>query len=311
MKTYPKNTTDMSFLKIDSTHWPVGTAASLLLAVALLAAGCGVGNDAKEGVEAERDSLKALSERQRQDLQEINGVISVINAAFDSIAIAEGLLFGDSHSEVSPTRKSVLANLEMFEQVLQRQHAKIAELDSLVAAGKASEGMKGLVEHMKEQLADKDAQLATLRRELADRNVDISRLRRQVASQRSVMARQEAAINELDARNGRQATALTRQDQEINSGYIMIGTKAELKQKGVARRRKIIGDGLKDLSKFTKVDIRRTTELTFTAKKPRVLTDMPQSAYSLTETGKRTYTLKITDPARFWGASRVLVIQTN
>lgn len=101
------------------------------------------------------------------------------------------------------------------------------------------------------------------------------------------------------------------QDQEINNGYVIIATKAVLKEKGIARRRKIIGDGLKDLSKFTKIDIRRTTELTFTAKKPRVLTNMPQSAYTLTETAKRTYTLRITNPTLFWGASRVLVIQTN
>lgn len=283
----------------------------VLLVTALIAAGCGDGGGGKDVVEAERDSLKALAESQQQDLAEINGVINVINAAFDSIAIAEGMIFGDNHSEVSPTRKSVLANLEMFEQVLQRQHAKIAELEALVAAGKASESMKGLVEHMKRQLADKDKQLAALRSELADKNVDISRLRRQVASQRSVMAKQETAIGELGAKNERQATALARQDKELNNGYILIGTKAELKQRGVARRRKIINDGLKDLSKFTKIDIRRTTELTFKAKKPRVLTNMPQSAYTLTETAKRTYTLKITNPTLFWNASRVLVIQTN
>lgn len=290
---------------------PSWAAAFALLLLALLPAGCGNNDGRMAEVEAERDSLKTLNESQRRDLSEMNVVINTINAAFDSIAAAEGMLFGDGRQEVAPTRSSVLRNLEMFEQVLQRQHAKINELDSLVAAGKASASMKSLVAHMKEQLADKDAQLSSLRSELARRNVDISRLRRQVASQRSRMAEQDATIASLGDKTERQAKALAVQDQEINNGYVIIATKAVLKEKGIARRRKIIGDGLKDLSKFTKIDIRRTTELTFTAKKPRVLTNMPQSAYTLTETAKRTYTLRITNPTLFWGASRVLVIQTN
>lgn len=298
-------------MKMKKTFVLAARPVAALALLAVVAAGCGGSDGRMAEVEAERDSLRAVNESQRQDLTAMNAVISTINAAFDSIAVAEGMLFGDSWQETAPARSSVLKNLEMFEQVLQRQHAKIAELDSMVAAGKASESMKSLVEHMKGQLADKDAQLATLRRELADRNVNISRLRRQVASQRSRMAEQEAEIASLGDKTRRQATALAVQDAEINNGYILIGTKAELKDKGVARRKKIIGDGLKDLSKFTKIDIRRTTELTFAARKPRVLTDMPQSAYTLTETAKRTYTLKITNPTLFWGASRVLVIQTN
>ncbi len=286
----------------------IAFAISLL---AVVSVGCGCSDGRMAEIEAERDSLRVVNANQQQDLTAMNAVISTINAAFDSIAVAEGMLFGGSRQEVSPTRSSVLKNLEMFEQVLQRQHAKIAELDSMVAAGKASESMKSLVEHMKEQLADKDSQLATLRRELADHKVNISRLRRQVASQRSRMAEQEAEIASLGDKTRRQAAALAVQDTEINNGYILIGTKTELKEKGVARRKKIIGDGLKYLSKFTKIDIRRTTELTFTARKPRVLTNMPKSAYTLTETAKRTYTLKITNPTLFWGASRVLVIQTN
>ena len=244
---------------------PSWATALALLLLALLPAGCGNNDGRMAEVEAERDSLKTLNESQRRDLSEMNVVINTINAAFDSIAAAEGMLFGDGRQEVAPTRSSVLRNLEMFEQVLQRQHAKI----------------------------------------------DISRLRRQVASQRSRMAEQDATIASLGDKTERQAKALAVQDQEINNGYVIIATKAVLKEKGIARRRKIIGDGLKDLSKFTKIDIRRTTELTFTAKKPRVLTNMPQSAYTLTETAKRTYTLRITNPTLFWGASRVLVIQTN
>ena len=101
------------------------------------------------------------------------------------------------------------------------------------------------------------------------------------------------------------------QDKELNNGYVIIDTKAELKRKGIARRKKVINEGLLDKSKFTQVDIRNTTILTFNAKKPRILTNMPQSSYTMTKNGDGTYTLNITDPTRFWSISRYLVIQTN
>lgn len=283
--------------------------AYLLSAFAFI--GCGSKDEHMLKIIVERDSLRNQNAIQKQELSDINGMISTINEAFDSIAIAEGMLFGDSHSEVSPSRNSILQNLEKFEQVLQRQHDKINALEAMISVNKASEGMQGLVEHMKEQLADKDMQLSLLRKELSSRNVDISRLRRQVASQRSKMAEQDTKINELGKKMQQQATALARQDQELNNGYILIGTKAELKRLGVAKRRKIINDGLRDVSKFTKIDIRKMKELSFKAKKPRILTNMPQSSYSLTETSKGTYTLVISNPTVFWSASNFLVIQTN
>ena len=171
--------------------------------------------------------------------------------------------------------------------------------------------MQGLIDHMKSQLAEKDGQIARLRAELSNKNVNISRLRRQVESQHSQLAKQGEELEKLGKKTELQATALARQDKELNNGYVMIDTKAELKRKGLARRKKVINEGLLDKSKFTQVDIRNTTILTFNAKKPRILTNMPQSSYTMTKNGDGTYTLNITDPTRFWSISRYLVIQTN
>ena len=70
------------------------------------------------------------------------------------------------------------------------------------------------------------------------------------------------------------------------------------------------GDAL-DRSKFRQVDIRKFTEITFDAKKPKVLTSAPQSTYTLTTDGKGKFILHITNPAEFWSISNFLVIQTQ
>ena len=221
------------------------------------------------------------------------------------------MLFGDPRQETSPTRGSVLESLERFEQVLLRQHRRIDELDSIAATNKTDEGLRKLIAHMKEQLAEKDREIAALRRELTGQDADLGRLRRRVAAQTKELARQGDELARLGAKADRQATALARQDHELNNAYVMIATKAELKKRGVARRGKVASDGLADPSKFTKVDIRRLGEMTFKAKKARILTNMPTSAYTLAKNGDGTYTLRITDKARFWSASKFLVIQTN
>lgn len=278
---------------------------------ALLLPSCGNSDRKVLDIVAERDSLRTENESQRQRLTAINEMVGTINATLDSISIAEGMLFGDNHTEAVPSRSSVLKNLERYEQVVLRQHQRINELEALAAKSKTDKAMQGLIDHMKSQLAEKDGQIARLRAELSNKNVNISRLRRQVESQHSQLAKQGEELDKLGKKTELQATALARQDKELNNGYVMIDTKAELKRKGIARRKKVINEGLLDKSKFTQVDIRNTTILTFNAKKPRILTNMPQSSYTMTKNGDGTYTLNITDPTRFWSISRYLVIQTN
>ena len=102
-----------------------------------------------------------------------------------------------------------------------------------------------------------------------------------------------------------------RQDEIINKCYVLIGSKSDLKRKGVVRKNRLLADAALDKSKFAKVDIRKFREISFTAKRPRILTDVPQSAYTLTTTGNHNFTLRINDATAFWSISNFLVIQTD
>lgn len=286
--------------------------------MAYIAAGCGNSDSKVVGIVEERDSLRAAYEAQRQRLSAIDGMLATINGALDSVAIEEGMLFTGDSKETPVSRNDVLRNLERYEQVLRQQQDKIRRLESMLSEGKgtpaggtASADLQGLVAHMKEQLASKDAQITQLRAELSKKDVNISQLRRQVDSQRTQIARQGEQIAELDRRSKAQVTALARQDEVLNNCYVLIGSKSDLKRKGVVKKKRLLGDAALDKSKFAKVDIRKFREISFTAKRPRILTDMPQSAYTLTTTGDRNYTLRITNATAFWSISNFLVIQTD
>lgn len=289
--------------------------SSLLLcaAVGISLSSCGNSDKGLVEIVHERDSLKTAYENQKEQLETANSVISSINNALNSITHEEGMIFANPHQETPIKKEDILENLKRYESVLNTQRDKIKELEDRLAKEKNNQNsnLAGLVAHMKQQLAEKDAQIAKLKAELSQKNVDISKLRRQVESQEILLAEQSLAIEELDRKSHNQTKALKNQDDIINTCYVIIGSKSDLKSKGIVVKNKIRGEAALDKSKFVKVDIRKFREISFEAKRPRILTNMPTSSYMLTTNGKRNFTLTINDATAFWSISNFLIIQTD
>ncbi len=286
---------------------------TVIMSVLLMSiSGCG-GNSTGEIIKlvSERDSLRMASEAQQKRISEIGKMMVTINSALDSVAIEEGLLFFSHSDEIPVGRDDVLKNLERYELVLRHQQERIRQLEDSLRSDSMNVDFSNMVAHMKAQLAQKDIQIASLREELSKKNVDIERLRSQVASQQTTIAQQESEITRLDSRAKAYGKALEANDKMINTCYVLIGSKKDLERKGVVKKKKLLSDGALDKSKFAKVDIRKFTEITFEAKRPRILTNIPPSSYKLTTSGDNVYTLKVEDPTAFWSISNYLVIQTN
>ena len=92
---------------------------------------------------------------------------------------------------------------------------------------------------------------------------------------------------------------------------MLIGSKDDLNRKGVTKKGKIVPDAVLDRTKFATVDIRKWREVSFQAKRPRILTNMPASSYQLTTDGYGNFTLIVDNPSDFWRISSYLVIQTD
>lgn len=260
---------------------------------------------------AERDSLKAITDKQEIELKTNNTAIQAINSVLDSIAVQEGLIFTSSSRETPITKADALRNLEHFQSVIDQQRQKITDLQAQLAENPEDANLKGIIEHLNQQLLAKDAQIAALKQELSRKDVDISALKKMVESQRLKIDEQSEAIAQLDKKNQAQNKALSNQDKYINTGYVLIGTKDDLKRKGVLKGKKLLVDGALDKTKFARVDIRNFKEISFEAKHPRILTNIPSSAYTWTTSSKHQFTLHITNVTAFWSVSNFLIIQTN
>ena len=279
--------------------------------VSLALYSCGNSNSEYVKLVEERDSLRLAKKVQDEKLGNYSKTIETLNATLDSIAYQEKMLFVNN-GENPVTKEDIKHNLMRFEALLKKQSEKINLLEKQLAeSNDANANSLSLISHLKEQLNAKNKEIAQLKEELEKKNVNIAQLQKQVESQQSTITSQSATINELSQRAHRQSEALARQDAILNNGYVLIGSKDDLKRKGILKKGRIVADASLDRSKFAKVDIRKWREINFTAKRPRILTNMPSSSYEITTTGKRNFTLTVKNPSDFWRISSYLIIQTD
>lgn len=285
--------------------------ALLLSSISFILYSCGNSNKEIMKLVEERDSLRQAQKVQEGKLDNYSKTIETLNATLDSIAYQEKMLF-ISKGEIPVTKEDVKHNLMRFEALLKKQGEKIKQLEKQLAESNDSNTHSlSLIAHLKEQLNEKNLRIAQLMGELEKKNVSIARLQELVESQKITINTQSATISELNQRTQRQSEALARQDAILNNGYVLIGSKDDLKRKGILRKGKIVADASLDRSKFAKIDIRKWREINFTAKRPRILTNMPSSSYEITTTGNRNFTLTVKNPSDFWRISSYLIIQTD
>lgn len=290
------------------------TVLFMLIAISMLMLnGCGEAGGSKAGLLAERDSLLSVNERQKERLNNYEQAVTLLNSTLDSIAREEMMIFINAGNVEGPVTKDIVRqNLERFESILNLQKERINQLElKIKARNDSSDKSLSLIAHLQDQIQLKDNQIMQLRKEIEKKNVDISRLQEQVESQKYTIDSQTVKIDELNKRTQRQNEALARQDAILNNGYVLLGTKADLQRKGILKKGKLVSESMLDRSKFKQVDMRHWKEVTFTAKKPRILSNMPASSYELTTDGQGSFTLNIINPSDFWKITSYLIIQTE
>lgn len=276
----------------------------------ILFGSCGNSRSTDEVVRiiAERDSLRQKNEVQQRRMENLNNILGVINTSIDSITQGENIIRININSEGKLNRADALQNIKNLAQLIDNQKLRIAQLEEQINNSEYMDGLDSNVQQIilnyKAQIAQKEQEISNLRQLLEQKNIDIAQLQSRLGAQAN-------RIEELGRLNAIQNEALSRQDAMLNQCYMRVGDKKTLEQLGIVKKGKIVASGALDRSKFSKVDIRSFTELEFDAKRPRILTSMPENSYILTTNGKNHYSLQITNPSEFWSISNYLVIQTN
>ena len=272
--------------------------------IVVMATSCNGGsNSTKEQL----DSLQTAYDQRNADYNELNEFLSVIATGLDSIALQEGQILTPGESP-SLNREQIKKNLDAYKQTLDTQRQRIDELEKKLKTGNANSAqMKTIIASLKQQLAQKDEEIAQLRKQVDDQNVDINSLKENVENLRQHNEMQAGLIV------SQQETILS-QDASLNTAYIKIGTKKDLKEAGL-----LTGGFLKktkvdftkiDKSLFRAVDIREVEKIDIPAEKAKVMTPQPENSYRIDKIGKNNV-LSIVNPEKFWGVSNFVIIEID
>ncbi len=198
--------------------------------------------------------------------------------------------------------------MDAYKQTLDTQRQRIDELEKKLKTGNANSAqMKTIIASLKQQLAQKDEEIAQLRKQVDDQNVDINSLKENVENLRQHNEMQAGLIV------SQQETILS-QDASLNTAYIKIATKKDLKEAGL-----LTGGFLKktkvdftkiDKSLFRAVDIRDVEKIDIPAEKAKVMTPQPENSYRIDKIGKNNV-LSIVNPEKFWGVSNFVIIEID
>lgn len=272
--------------------------------IVVMATSCNGGsNPTKEQL----DSLQTAYDQRNADYNELNEFLSVIATGLDSIALQEGQILTPGESP-SLNREQIKKNLDAYKQTLDTQRQRIDELEKKLKTGNANSAqMKTIIASLKQQLAQKDEEIAQLRKQVDDQNVDINSLKENVENLRQHNEMQAGLIV------SQQETILS-QDASLNTAYIKIATKKDLKEAGL-----LTGGFLKktkvdftkiDKSLFRAVDIREVEKIDIPAEKAKVMTPQPENSYRIDKIGKNNV-LSIINPEKFWGVSNFVIIEID
>jgi chromosome segregation ATPase len=274
----------------------------LLLIPALFACGRAAEKKAQE-LQSKTDSLMSQTMQKDEAINEFIRSINDIQGTLDTIKQKENIinLTTDRGGELKLSAKDQIKNdIQTIYGLMQKNKETINALSrKLKNSNMKVDELNKMVDRLNKDLADKAAQIEDLRSKLSKLNASFEMANLKIDTLSRTVKEQGSQINN-------QSQTLAAQDEALNTAYYVIGNNKELKKNGVIKSGEVLSDFNKDL--FTKIDIRKVTEISILSKKAKILSSHPSSAYKFTGDKKVIQALQILDYKAFWSNSKYLVI---
>ncbi|MDB4285927.1 hypothetical protein N9933_01335 [bacterium] len=300
----------------------------LIAALALSLTAC---NKKKlEQLESSNKQLSQVNQRQDSLLNDFMLYFNEFEENLDLIKEREAIISTNTENpEFQQDRKDkVLSDIQTINTLLVKNQTII---DSLTERLKGSQWrtkeFKRTIANLNKKLENKTSTIDQLKGDLetmnfavASLNTKVDTLTKKSEKLAQLSETQSSKLNEQGELLAEQTEKIEFQTKSLNTGFYVTGTSKELKEADILTKEGgVIGLGsttkLKDdfnSSAFTKIDITEIQVIPLATKKARLLTNHPADSYVIKgEEDKNVEGLEITDPERFWAASKYLVLVTN
>jgi hypothetical protein len=285
----------------------------IFVAAALIAAFTACTGPSKEEYRLKADSLnRALVEKDKAQTDLISGMVE-ISDNLQKIKEKENLIsLNAGEAGANPQMKDQINDdIKMIYDLMVENQEKITKLEKqLRASNQSNSNMKKLIESLNQQLKEKTLEIVALNEQLKEKNIQIDELNFNLASTKS-------SLDSVSTVNKKTTEKLDETTTELYTGYYVIGTSKELKDKKIITsegflnmKKKVLKSDF-DKSYFVSVDTRQTTEIATDKKGVKVMTNHPASSFKLVEGSDGTVTVVIKDQKAFWSVSKFCVLQVN
>ncbi len=258
-------------------------------------------------LQGEQTSLQQSISERDQNLEEVMRAVNDVYADLEKARVKEGKLTEraggkETGGQISNTvtRQQLLNNISEIGTTLKENRKRIADLQSRVKSfrGKVA-SLSKLVDNLKQSLAEREQSIALLQSK-------VQGLETTVADKTKTLAEKEDVIND--------------QEKKINTAYMVVGTRKELKEKGIITDEggflwgllgstTVMSSGV-DPSLFTPIDKTKDQSISVHGKIDEVLPHRSEQYFATGEPVENNTVLTITHPNEFW-QDRYLVIVTD
>ena len=251
--------------------------------------------------EQQRDSLNQIISQKDNEIEDMMATMNEIEVGFREISEAENRVSIAKDGEGANKQQRIRENMQFIQQTMKQNRDLINKLRrQLRESTFKGESLKQTIENLAQQLEEKNQQIQQLRAELDAKDIHISELDENIANLNT-------DVSNLTAENSRKTETINAQDKELNTAWLVFGTKNELKEQNIYSDGKVLQQNFnKDY--FTKIDIRIDKEIKLYSRNAKMLTAHPSSSYTLQRDANKQYVLRITNPQQFWSTSKYLVI---
>ena len=252
------------------------------------------------------DSLKQIINQKDAELNDMVTTLNEIQEGFRQINEAQGRISVERRKGEQNNREAIVEDMQLIRRTLKLNNELIANLRQQVKTSKSNNSklratMEATISSLNAQLTDLTKQAEELRAQLAQKDIKI-------AEQGHQIDHLKGNVNELSVQNETKARTVSAQDRELNTAFYVFGTKRELKEQNILHGGEVLRNGNYNKDYFTKIDIRVDRVIHLYSKSAKLMTAHPEGSYSLDRDAQGQYTLRITDPTRFWSVSKYLVI---
>jgi len=257
-------------------------------------------------VNRSKDSLATIINERDSSLNEFLASFNDIETNLDSIARKQNAINVnvDKQGELKKSAKDrINDNISAINQLMNENREKIAELNrKLKSAGGKSAHFEKMIQTLNEQIAQKD-------RELADLNDKLNSLNTQVAQL-------QTSVDTLTKDNLAKTQTISDQTTSLHTAYYVVGKSKDLQNmKVIDKTGGLLGIGKTsrlaqnfDNNKFTRIDYVQVSTIPIDSKGAKLITTHPADSYTLNKEKDKVVSLQITNPDKFWSASKYLVV---